>query len=297
MLGTNRDYSNTFFYKIYCKDPNITDLYIGHTVDFVKRKKAHEQSCKNSKNTNYNCKLYKIIRDNHGWDNWKMDVIAHHQCEDLMSAKKYEQQYYEEYKATLNSIEPLPPLKQVEKKENSELYCKLCNIYCTTIKTQQIHNNTNKHLKRLLNNNNIQIETTPIITNKFICEKCHFTCKKQSNWNIHLLTNKHKNRTSTETQNKNILIHSSRLFKCECGKEYTARNSLWYHKKTCSNNQRENTKNTSTDKDMDELSIKMVDELSSKLAESMKQIATSLVNSNNETMEKVVKMMVSMNNK
>ena len=63
-------------------------MYIGHTIDFVKRKKAHKVSCTNSKNTNYNCKLYKIIRDNLGWDNWIMDVIAHHKCEDLMEAKK-----------------------------------------------------------------------------------------------------------------------------------------------------------------------------------------------------------------
>ena len=58
------DYSNTIFYKIYCKDSAIDDLYIGHTTNFVQRKYAHKQGCKNNKSSNYNCKLYQTIRDN-----------------------------------------------------------------------------------------------------------------------------------------------------------------------------------------------------------------------------------------
>ena len=37
------DYSNTLFYKIYCIDPSINDMYIGHTTNFVQRKHAHKQ--------------------------------------------------------------------------------------------------------------------------------------------------------------------------------------------------------------------------------------------------------------
>ena len=105
------DYSNTIFYKIYCKDASIDDLYIGHTTNFVQRKYAHKQGCKNNKSSNYNCKLYKTIRDNMGWDNWMMEIIAFHNCDDLYAAKKLEQSYFEDYKATLNSIEPLPKPK------------------------------------------------------------------------------------------------------------------------------------------------------------------------------------------
>ena len=122
------DYSSTLFYMIFCKDTTIDDLYIGHTTNFVQRKQSHKQSCSNTKNTNYKCKLYNVIRDNGGWDNWKMQIIAFHECDDLMSAKKYEQQYFEEYKATLNSIEPLPKpkpkiIKEVIKKEKQLFYC------------------------------------------------------------------------------------------------------------------------------------------------------------------------------
>ena len=42
------DYSNTIIYKITCKDPSITDVYVGHTTNFVQRKHCHKQSCNNN---------------------------------------------------------------------------------------------------------------------------------------------------------------------------------------------------------------------------------------------------------
>ena len=61
------DYSNTIFYKIYCIDPSINELYIGHTTNFVQRKHAHKQGCNNVKNASYNCKLYQAMRENSGF--------------------------------------------------------------------------------------------------------------------------------------------------------------------------------------------------------------------------------------
>ena len=73
----------------------------------------------------------------------------------------------------------------------------------------------------------------PKNANKYYCEKCDFKCSKQSNWSSHLSTRKHKNRTySNDLEQYNAEINNS-LFTCECGKEYPARNSLWYHKKKC----------------------------------------------------------------
>ena len=62
-----------------------------------------------------------------------MDIIAFHECDDLLSAKKIEQQYFEEFKATLNSIEPLPRhktkvIKELIKKVKAILYCDICNV-------------------------------------------------------------------------------------------------------------------------------------------------------------------------
>ena len=46
------DYSNTIFYKIFCKDTTIKELYVGLTTNFVQRRHAHKQSCKNEKAQN-----------------------------------------------------------------------------------------------------------------------------------------------------------------------------------------------------------------------------------------------------
>jgi len=248
------DYSSTLFYMIFCKDTTIDDLYIGHTTNFVQRKQSHKQSCSNTKNTNYKCKLYNVIRDNGGWDNWKMQIIAFHECDDLISAKKYEQQYFEEYKATLNSIEPLPKpkpkiIKEVIKKEQL-FYCKLCNVHFGTTKLYEVHNKTKKHIKMVLNPE-FAINNSPKIANKFHCEKCDFDCRKQSEWNRHILTFKHQKGT-VETKMKQKNIKNTPLYDCSiCKDVFNSRTTLWRHKKKCSSVQADIVSNTNTNSNTD----------------------------------------------
>ena len=157
------DYSNTIFYKIYCKDTSVKELYIGHTTNFVQRKYAHKQGCINDKSANYKCKLYNVMRNNLGWDNWNMTIIAFHNCEDLYSAKKQEQQYFEEYNATLNSIEPLPPQNPIAK---------------VAVKPTR------------------EVDVNP---NHFVCSACNYSCSKKGDYNRHLLTRKHNNIITSNT--------------------------------------------------------------------------------------------------
>ena len=44
------DYSKTIIYKLCCKDINITDIYVGHTTNFIKRKNEHKSDCNNPNN-------------------------------------------------------------------------------------------------------------------------------------------------------------------------------------------------------------------------------------------------------
>ena len=83
MPKTEIDYSNTIIYKITCNNPNVNDLYVGHTTNFVQRKHAHKQSCIND-----NCKLYNVIRNNGGWNNWNMEIINFFNCKDHYEARK-----------------------------------------------------------------------------------------------------------------------------------------------------------------------------------------------------------------
>ena len=102
---------------------------------------------------------------------------------------------------------------------------------------------------------------SPKISVKFICDTCHYNCNKKSEWLKHTMTRKHINRTNQNDLEQINLQKSPKKILCECGKEYSARNSLWYHKKKCSIIQAVNTPNTnnthSTDIDK-ELLIKML---------------------------------------
>ena len=230
------DYSNTIFYKISCKNPSVSDIYIGHTTNFVQRKHAHKQSCKNPKTTNHNCKLYQVMRENDGWDNWNMEIIAFHACENSYSARKQEQSYFEQYNASLNSIEPLPkprPKPTREKKEKVIHHCNTCKISFSTIKQHEIHNTTKKHstnmkLANIQRPNNVA--APPRTASKYICECCNFECSKQSDFNRHILTAKHQMIINGNTHDNQVI---PKEYICDCGKKYNFASGLSRHKKKC----------------------------------------------------------------
>ena len=63
------DYKNSVIYRIYCKDENIKDCYIGSTKCFIDRFNFHKNLI--IKNLNYyKYEVYQFIRDNGGWDNF-----------------------------------------------------------------------------------------------------------------------------------------------------------------------------------------------------------------------------------
>ena len=95
------DYSNTIIYKIVCKDEKIADLYVGHTTNFVKRKCLHKNSCNNLNNK---LKIYNIIRENGGWDNWEMIETATYNCKDHTEARIKEQEHFDKCTLSLSHL-------------------------------------------------------------------------------------------------------------------------------------------------------------------------------------------------
>jgi len=63
----------------------------------------------------------------------------------------------------------------------------------------------------------------------FICENCDFKCFKLSNYTKHLSTAKHKRITNDDKKN----AKSKPEYICSCGKEFSYRQTLHRHKKTC----------------------------------------------------------------
>jgi hypothetical protein len=227
------DYSNTIIYKITCNDVNNKEVYVGHTTNFVQRKYAHKQSCINEKSANYKCKLYEVIRNNGGWNNWKMEIINFFNCKNHYEARIKEQEFFVSLNATLNSIEPFPKPKPKplieEKKEPLTFYCDKCNIYCNTLNLLELHNLTKKHKK-----SNLNYPKKPL---SFVCESCDFiTCNKKD-YNRHLKTIKHLTITnqSVSTPKAPNSLPQKPLF-CNCGKKYKDNSGLWRHKKICKQN-------------------------------------------------------------
>jgi predicted GIY-YIG superfamily endonuclease len=97
------DYSRTSIYKIICNDITINDVYVGSTTDFKKRKCQHKTACKT---TNNKIKVYNIIRDNGGWDNWSMVEIEKYPCNDGNEARARERYYYDILNASMNTVRP-----------------------------------------------------------------------------------------------------------------------------------------------------------------------------------------------
>jgi hypothetical protein len=113
------DYSKTIIYKIVCNDLNITDIYVGSTTDFIRRKNEHKRCCNNEKSKKYNLKVYQIIRQNGGWDNFTMIEIEKYNCNDSNEAHAKERYHYELLNSSLNSN--LPNRTQQEYYEANKL--------------------------------------------------------------------------------------------------------------------------------------------------------------------------------
>jgi len=114
------DYSKTLMYKIVCNDLNIKELYVGSTTNFRNRKASHKSRCNNEQNKCFNFKIYKIIRENGGWENWSMFEIEKFPCKDGNESVNRERYWFEELHSRLNTKFPIR-LQTEYIKTNTEL--------------------------------------------------------------------------------------------------------------------------------------------------------------------------------
>jgi hypothetical protein len=278
------DYSNTIIYKIICNDKTINDVYVGHTTNFTKRKYFHKSACTNLDNK---LKIYHVIRQHGGWDNWDMVEIARYNCKDKTEARIKEQQHYEELKSTLNSCPPYVVKKKY--------FCAICNLQCNTPKSYETHINCSLHKKKIIEQNRINLEEKN--AGKFQCEECDFECCKKSNYDKHNSTLKHKNRTKLNDLEQNDAEKCQKFICKNCYKEYKARNSLWYHEQKCKNVLNKCDSNDPSDKELIMMLIKENSELKHMVLDVCQKIQplTNTVNSHNVTNNKTFNLNVFLN--
>ena len=93
-------FSRLVIYKLVCND-NSNVCYIGSTVNFNHRIYQHRYNSKHS-----DIKLYKNIRENGGFENYRMEIIEYFPCNNSIEARDRERYYYDMYNPILNSISP-----------------------------------------------------------------------------------------------------------------------------------------------------------------------------------------------
>jgi hypothetical protein len=128
---------------------------------------------------------------------------------------------------------------------------------------------------------------SPQDSSEFICELCNYTCLKKGDFNKHLQTIKHnksKNTTNTTT------IQQKLIYRCQCGKSYNHRATLYNHKKCCktyigTDNISANT-NTNTTTIIDKPNEFQLD----------KELLIKMLLKNQEVMEKMMEIMPKLGN-
>ena len=141
------NFSKTVIYKIINYD-NPDLVYVGSTTHFTKRKQQHKHNCNNDFYKGHNIKLYRMIRENGGWDNFDMVFLCDYPCNNKREAEKEEDKYMLELKTSMNDkrayhtnqdyrLEHLEEKKEYDKKYrelNKENYNVVVNYIETTIK-------------------------------------------------------------------------------------------------------------------------------------------------------------------
>ena len=100
----SQEIRNYVMYKIIPKNKNLNYCYVGHTTDFPSRKYQHKLACINETHTKMHFKLYQVIRENGGYNEWQIIEIEKFNNKTNLEARIREQELIIEHKANLNTL-------------------------------------------------------------------------------------------------------------------------------------------------------------------------------------------------
>ena len=217
------DYSNTTIYKICCKDLNCSDIYVGHTTNFVQRKHNHKITCCNPNSLNHNLFVYKFIRENGGWDNWHVITIEELNCKNRTEAFIRERYWIEKLFATLNVNSPITT-KEEKEKQKQVWYEDNKDVILEKMKEQYSENKSEiiEKVKQYAEQNKEKIAVTQkayreehkeqLSEQKKIYREAHKeeAAKAQKEWR--------------EANKEKLKEKKSQIIQCECGTQHTFAN-------------------------------------------------------------------------
>lgn len=213
------DYSKSIVYKLCCKDPEITDIYVGSTCSKYKRKNDHKENTIGQNSRKYNYRVYQFIREHGGFDNWDMTPIEVYPCESKTELVIRERYWFEKLGATLNSQYPQrshEEYRETHKEQKAESDKKYRNKNKEELKAKK---------KDYRNKNKEELNAKK--AKKYTCE-CGGTWNAGHGKPRHLKTIKHMNWLETGKQ-KEI---KGEQYTCECGTTLTKKSKPKHLKTT-----------------------------------------------------------------
>ena len=142
------DYKNSVIYRIYCKNPDIKDCYIGSSKCIQDRMNSHKKACNNIESNKYNLKIYEFIRNNGGWDNFDYEILEYYPCNNFEELRQKEQEYINNFEILLNSTNAY--VSEKERKEKTAITKK---IWRNTENGYKISNESQKRYDDKVKNN------------------------------------------------------------------------------------------------------------------------------------------------
>ena len=207
------DYTKNVIYKIQHNDDDSL-LYVGHTINFIKRKSLHKYGC--IKKTT---PVYKMIRDNGGWECFTMIVLKDFPCASKTEACIEEDKIMRKMKASMNTLRAYTSLE--EKKEYAKEYMK----EYVQVNKEHIRERTKEY-----NQEYYQVKRDSIIEkNKEYHQinRDNILEKKKE----HYEANREKFKEYHEANRNAILERNKKRVECDCGCIVT-KNYMSRHKKS-----------------------------------------------------------------
>ena len=213
------NYTNTCFYKILCRDTNISVCYVGHTTDFTKRKSRHKSKCNDQKDKHFYIYLYQFIPENGGWDNWDMINIETRSCRGSLEAKSIEREFVEKQNATLNIRRPFRTSEEIV--ESRKLW-RDNNLEYNKPYSQDNEEEHNAYSKQYREVHKEEIKEWK--KKHYQENKEDILAKQKEDYENHKEVKLERNRLYRENNKEKIKAQACQVINCECGNTYTRQN-------------------------------------------------------------------------
>ena len=215
------DYGNMIFYKVYCLNPSVNKIFVGHTTNMVQRKHV----LKKQTELRYS-EMFDVINKNGGWKCWRIkEIEKYNDCKthaDVLTREKYHYDILENL--ILSGHHELKKIKKEDEhldthKVNNSYKCEYCEYECEQKKHFQQHISTRKHHEMV---------TLVEMINEYkekVIENVKFSSEKTENTSLE----------NTSLENTPQITESEKKeYKCiACGNVYKNMSGLCKHRHIC----------------------------------------------------------------